>query len=127
MNWSLATLRKNVLSAFFQDQMPLCHWPDAQKAPWASLPSFSLASDRLSVEHGFFLWAFESLPGPEFPSTVVASRAVLVSVGFCEGCEKGSSAAPVLTWCVPNPSALLMTLSRSAADSVLTQTCVCKK
>ena len=63
----------------------------------------------------------------EFPSTVVASRAALVSVGFCEGCEKGSSTALVLDLVCAKSSALLMTLSRSAAHPVLTQTRVCKK
>ena len=63
----------------------------------------------------------------EFPSTVVASRAALVSVGFCEGCEKGSSTALVLDLVCAKSAALLMTLSRSAAHPVLTQTRVCKK
>ena len=40
--------------------LPLARCPEV---PWAGLPS-SLASDRLSIEHDFFLWAFESLPGP---------------------------------------------------------------
>ena len=63
----------------------------------------------------------------EFPSTVVANRAVLISVDFCEGCEKGSSTTLVMNLVCDKFSALLMTVSRSAAHPVLTQTRVCKK
>ena len=62
-NWSLATRKEECSQCFLSRSdalMPLARCPEG---PWASLPS-SLASDRLSVEHGFFLWAFESLPGP---------------------------------------------------------------
>ena len=63
----------------------------------------------------------------EFPSTVVANRAVLIFVDFCEGCEKGSSTTLVMDLVCDKSSALLMTLSGSAAHPVLTQTRVCKK
>ena len=63
----------------------------------------------------------------EFPSTVVANRAVLIFVDFCEGCEKGSSTTLVMNLVCDKFSALLMTVSRSAAHPVLTQTHVCNK
>lgn len=63
----------------------------------------------------------------EFPSTVVANGAVLISMDFCAGCEKGSSTALVVDLVCDKSSALLITLSRSAAHPALTQTRVCKK
>ena len=53
--------RKNVLRAFFSDQMPSA----TGQMPRSPLGWFAFfLSFRLSIEHDFFLWAFESLPGP---------------------------------------------------------------
>ena len=63
----------------------------------------------------------------EFPGSLVANGAVLISMDFCAGYEKGSSIALVMDLVCDKSSALLITLSRSAAHPALTQTCVCKK
>ena len=57
----------------------------------------------------------------EFPGSLVANGAVLISMDFHAGYEKGSSTALVMDLVCDKSSALLITLSRSAAHPALTQ------